>query len=378
MMIDVAIIDNGIRDQSIPVEKEINFISTRMPTSEHPGDDYKYYEKYHGTICAEIIYKYCRNVRIYSLKIFDETLETNLQSLMDALEWCWHNRIKVINFSVGTVCCSDFPLVEEMIQRLTTRGVCIVAALNNSNYYTMPASLPSVLGVIANSDLNDHAYIGVLDSFVGVDIVASARHKIKLLNNEIQTPPFNSFSVPFVVSQVCNILSQEGSVDVRTIKSRLIALANENVSQSIDVIMGTKKIPLVEGTDLDSEIKIPVVEIVKDSSLARYLQEYLNKRNYYAIVVSDIPGTVFLLGEFFRNHWNRRIYLNAVYQKYNCDIIIVLSKSSASSTTPTLADILIEKKCRHIWEISFENTSKKGYSQRSICRLLTKILTDET
>ena len=59
--------------------------------------------------------------------------------LLDALDWCIANKVRLLHMSLGTRNYFDVKELEGRIARLTKGGTIIVAAYHNSNMRTYPA-----------------------------------------------------------------------------------------------------------------------------------------------------------------------------------------------------------------------------------------------
>ena len=69
------------------------------------------------------------------------------RQLLDALDWCIANKVRLLHMSLGTRNYFDVKELEGRIARLTKGGTIIVAAYHNSNMRTYPAVFSRVFGV---------------------------------------------------------------------------------------------------------------------------------------------------------------------------------------------------------------------------------------
>lgn len=136
----IAIIDNGIKTEGIigkSVVKQISFLN-RSKTYKVPE---------HGTMCAQIINYIYPQARFIDLSIMESDGTTQIKKLLEALEWCIKNNIKLINLSMGTVNYFDIKSLKEVFDELQKKNVIVVAAYDNRNIKTFPAMFPGVFGV---------------------------------------------------------------------------------------------------------------------------------------------------------------------------------------------------------------------------------------
>lgn len=101
----------------------------------------------HGTLCAAIIQRYDPSAELVGVKITNySTGKSTIEKLISALNWCADNGVRLINLSMGTADVRNFGKLKAAVDILTPKGIVIVAAFNNQNVFTCPASLPNVFG----------------------------------------------------------------------------------------------------------------------------------------------------------------------------------------------------------------------------------------
>ena len=145
-MIKLALIDNGIpyhmrnnRNQRI-VHK--SFLASKCDPSEYKDD-----KSFHGAVCVGIITSICSDIELWDLNVTDSAGTTQITVLLEALEWCIQNKIKLIHMSLGTINYFDIKPLWIQIKRLLDADAIIVAAYHNRNIKTYPAAYPGVFGV---------------------------------------------------------------------------------------------------------------------------------------------------------------------------------------------------------------------------------------
>lgn len=201
----IAIIDSGIRGGDIPPFMLVDDIVIRHDgtVNQRISEDFI---SNHGTLCAQIINAYIRGnnslPEIYSIDIFNEGMQANSLQLSIALKLCFEKKIPLIHMSIGTISISDFGIIRYWIAKLISNGQIIVAAKSNSGYYTAPANLSGVFGIVASKLMTNDEY-QILQSGL---IAASSKHQIF---NEQELPICNSFAAPVITSKLYTILAQE-------------------------------------------------------------------------------------------------------------------------------------------------------------------------
>lgn len=96
--------------------------------------------------------------------------------------------------------------MKTIMQQAYDNGIIIVAAFNNFNTYTMPASLPFVVGV--KTAINKIKSIReARGSFIGENIVANSQYCIRINNQIFRTPRCNSFAAPAVTGKLYAVIT---------------------------------------------------------------------------------------------------------------------------------------------------------------------------
>jgi len=107
----------------------------------------------HGTAVVNILLDNINIVvDLFIIKIFEETLETNLEKLLAALEYCCKINCDVIQVSLGTLCSNQN--LHDVIIKLSKKAL-IVSAFDNQNGLSYPASYEEVLGIDVSQNISD-------------------------------------------------------------------------------------------------------------------------------------------------------------------------------------------------------------------------------
>jgi subtilisin family serine protease len=164
----VGIIDSGVN----PAHPHVGGVAggTRICSSESEASaDYLDYIG-HGTAVAGAIREKARDAQLYAVKVFDRALTTNIDAIIKAIDWCVEKDMDVINLSLGTLNSDHRPLMEKAVARATVKGTVLVAAREMSGRPSLPGCLPSVIGVVLDSECPRESYrVGAAgDEFVFV------------------------------------------------------------------------------------------------------------------------------------------------------------------------------------------------------------------
>lgn len=101
----------------------------------------------HGTNCAYIISKYCKDAILYIIKIIDATKGCNSVLLLNALEHLEKVKVDIINISLS-VWGEDYKEeISQSMYRLKKQGKIIVSSVCNGKDISFPAEDGSCIGV---------------------------------------------------------------------------------------------------------------------------------------------------------------------------------------------------------------------------------------
>jgi len=101
----------------------------------------------HGTAVAGAIREKAPEAWLYAVKVFDQSLRTNAETIIRAIEWTIENEMSVVNLSLGTINQKRREQFEQIVARAVERNVVLVAAREMNDQLSLPGCLPSVIGV---------------------------------------------------------------------------------------------------------------------------------------------------------------------------------------------------------------------------------------
>jgi len=190
----VSFIDDGINPAIVP--GDIDFINLVITNNEVSlNDKCDYYA--HASECFNIFQKHVRVPYVLvSIKVMDKEIQKgHTQDLLLALEWCEKNDVSIINLSIGSSYFGDMNSLYNAVHRLHSKNVIVVAACNNNNTLTYPASFPHVIGTRHYNNKSLKGIIGFLEySLDGIEFMTYAESCT------------NSHAAPLVTAKICNYL----------------------------------------------------------------------------------------------------------------------------------------------------------------------------
>jgi subtilisin family serine protease len=101
----------------------------------------------HGTAVTAAIHEKAPGAEIHVVKVFEDTLSTNLDTLIRAIDWTADRGIHLINLSLGTANPENSTALEDAVARLREQGGLLVSAARGAGRAWYPGVLPGVLGV---------------------------------------------------------------------------------------------------------------------------------------------------------------------------------------------------------------------------------------
>ncbi|EPY6469952.1 S8 family serine peptidase [Clostridium sporogenes] len=336
-MVKVAIIDDGV-GQGVYGDFDLaDNIEITEQLEVLDGNDRYIFNRSHGTICAAIIKKYFNDAIISSVKILNyESHKSTKNQLIKAVEWCILNNIDVINMSLGTIDYRDFDEVKNIVDTAFEKGIIIVAACNNKNIYTCPASFNNVIGVKSTKArvLKEGEYIFNIYSIDGIEITACAEHR--LLKNGVKrevTASVNSYAAPMITAEICKIKRRFPTLNFSGIKKNLYKNSC-NYSKNINKVNNYINIDWMNNgvllnldnkeLKISSKYKIDEISSIKDLNLNKY-------------------NTLIVLDSIIKEHEINRSILEHL-NKYNKNIIAIDEKHEDCESNMKLIS-----RCNNIW-----------------------------
>jgi subtilisin family serine protease len=150
----VAIIDSGVN----PAHPHVGGVSGGVHISSQ-GESEIYLDYLgHGTAVAGAIREKAPDALLYAVKVFDQALATNIETIIRAIEWAIGQQMHVINLSLGTLNPAHRQRFERIIAQADAARCVIVAAREMSGRDSLPGSLASVIGVGLDWDCPRETY----------------------------------------------------------------------------------------------------------------------------------------------------------------------------------------------------------------------------
>ena len=159
--VKVAIVDSGL----VPHHPKIGPVAGGVALTVGPDGVLHYSADYadcagHGTACAGVIRRKASAAALYSIRIFNESLQADSRLLIAAIEWSIEQGMDIINLSLGTTEVTQRDALLQLCQQAADQDILMVAAEHEEGRESYPAHLPQVIGVGAGplQGLYDYYY----------------------------------------------------------------------------------------------------------------------------------------------------------------------------------------------------------------------------
>lgn len=139
--VKVAIIDSGVN----PAHPHVAGVAGGVRITAL-GEDETYLDFIgHGTAVAGAIREKAPAAELYAVKVFEQSLTTNIDRILRALEWCRANKMQIVNLSLGTL---NLQHQEKFTRFLAeAEDLLVVAAREINGQPSLPGCLPGVVSV---------------------------------------------------------------------------------------------------------------------------------------------------------------------------------------------------------------------------------------
>ncbi len=274
-MLQVAVIDNGINDHYLMKKCVFRWRSLKIRKEQIT----------HGTVCAMIIQKLYPKAVFLDLNVLNEEGTGEIDDLMEVLEWCEKQHVKVINMSLATRVYWDGRKMQDFIKRLVSDKAVLISSFHNSNTFSFPAVCKGVLGVRADRAgilrEGETAFQPVEGADMENSMIAGCLCRVKDIFEECHDIDIsNSFAVPVITSKVLIYLEQVPEADVWDVL-KFFERSFPIIKSRINSINRYSKYRMIP-------IKVPVIGFfLSRNSIAEKVAEKFNDVGYRVEVFSD-------------------------------------------------------------------------------------------
>jgi len=143
--VKVAVLDSGIHAS----HPHVGHIASGHSFVE-PADDFV--DRIgHGTAVAAAIREKSPGAELLAVRVFDRQLATNIETLVNAIEWSAKAGAHLINLSLGTANAANAERLAQAVAHAASCGAVVVSAFESNDVTWFPGSLTGVVGVITDA-----------------------------------------------------------------------------------------------------------------------------------------------------------------------------------------------------------------------------------
>lgn len=330
-MVNIAVIDDGVNEAVYPVGELAYSIEVTPELKVENRGTHNIFEPSHGTTCAAIIKKYYADGVFSSVKVLNDHSGKGMAAqLVQGIRWCLEKEVQVISLSLGTVDYRDFGELEKVVNTAFEKGIILVAACNNKDIYTCPASLAKVIGVKSSKSvrLKEGEYLYHRDPLDGIEVTGCCEHKLTAMTGEETiTPLCNSFAAPMITAEVCRIMENYPGIPLEKLKQELCKSAVNHAGDTANMGRDKGKGLLKRGIDVPL-ILIYGYEGGRMQELLEAFQQSFREEGYYAVGVCGQEGAALRGLHSMAVHNDERPEslknnLERIYKVYDCDLLLL-------------------------------------------------------
>ena len=218
----VVVVDSGI-DISHPALNGVSLIgaaSFRRDASGQvqKGTDYKD-ELGHGTAVAAIVTN-GNDVRLFSVKVFDDQLECSEDILLAALSYIEKSvNCDVVNISAGLTGLERRTELESVCQRIRKKESCVVSAFDNDGAISYPAGFSCVIGVDVTNTCVRAGQIEFVDGPIVNILGRGGARRVAWRRSGYNFIGGTSVAAAEVSQLICRIMSDGASSHVEVVRN---------------------------------------------------------------------------------------------------------------------------------------------------------------
>jgi len=205
--IKIALIDSGISTSLASNNKNRIYNKYRSSTINSDEDNVG-----HGTAISHILLTNIPCSTVYSIKVFDEGIQTTETDLLEALNFIDENlNVDIVHISNGINLSVHLEEMKSICNKLYSKGTYIVSAFDNQGVLSYPAALTNVIGVYWDryrTSVNDFIYVE--NSPVNI-LGYAGNHLLPWTEDKKKMVSGSSFTAAYITSHVAKYLINEAS-----------------------------------------------------------------------------------------------------------------------------------------------------------------------
>jgi len=154
-IIRIAVIDSGVH----AAHPHVNGVAGGVAITRDCREEANFVDRLgHGTAVTAVIREKAPEAEVFAVKIFHDSLATSVEPLIYAIDWSVRNSMHLINLSLGTDNQTHEGALREALQRVTGRGIKLVAAHEDAGVRWLPGSLSGAIPVALDWECSRDQY----------------------------------------------------------------------------------------------------------------------------------------------------------------------------------------------------------------------------
>ena len=140
----IAVIDSGV----YAAHPHVQGVAGGVTITPDGREERDYVDRLgHGTAVTAVIREKAPEAEIFAVKIFHDSLATNIGALVQAIEWSARNGVQFINLSLGTSNPSHEAALRQALDRVLEANIMLIAAHEDQGVHWLPGTLAGSLPV---------------------------------------------------------------------------------------------------------------------------------------------------------------------------------------------------------------------------------------
>lgn len=137
-LLRIAVIDSGVHAE----HPHVAGVAGGIAILGGGREDADYTDRLgHGTAVTAVIREKAPEAAIFAVKIFHESLATNIHSLEVAIDWSIRHDMHIINLSLGTSNTEHEPILRSALARVQANDITLITAYEEAGVRWLPGSL---------------------------------------------------------------------------------------------------------------------------------------------------------------------------------------------------------------------------------------------
>ena len=201
--VTIAVIDDGIESEEyLCFDLEVIGCSVEQRKYKEKNE-----ELTHGTLCYKVLREYGNGCNIGSIKIMGNNREEDvLDAFIVAVKWCVENYIDIIHISLGICSVNAYTQLRNALAEFFVQGGLIVASIDNTEKYTLPAAFSFVFAVRRNDTLKQGEIQMEYSEKYGKNIMEIGTVCMLEKYERLRLVRCNSYTTPVLTAEISRLI----------------------------------------------------------------------------------------------------------------------------------------------------------------------------